>query len=556
MLISLKGTIYFYYMDNSVIKGSYLDVSGFHVSKDSLTKEQVQLIRSGLTVSPSGLGFAGDEKVTYKLFKYSKDKNEYRLPRYWAHDNIGEPEKLKFKHEKRPIKFKGTLRPYQQEIVDTCHKKMKEDGGGLISVGCGYGKTVMSLYIAHLLGLKTLVVVHKTFLQDQWIERIEQFTNAEVGIIRQDKVDIEDKDIVIASIQSIARRDYGKKIFKKFGFVIYDEAHHVSSKHFSRSLIQTGCKYTLALTATPYRLDGLIKVMYWFLGECIYKMKEKVVKSVVVKRFYYNSSDPELFVEKNMWRKLNTGGKVLPNTSKMITNLCKIDDRTDLQVDVIDHIIRMDSRRKILILSNRIEHLEELKLRYDIKLEDAVADGVIEEDEITTCYFYGKLSKEEREFSGNNGDIIFGTFEMAQEALDIPRLNTVLFFTPKKDIKQASGRILRKILRQGDTRPLIIDFVDDLSVFTKHAEHRAKYYRRKRFTIEDYYAFDNKFCTYRKYMKMKGFETSKKTKGGTADTKKIFRVAPITPDDLQEESESSDESSEDRGVDFSKSIFT
>ena len=137
----------------------------------------------------------------------------------------------------------------------------------------------MSLNIATKLKKKTLVIVHKTFLQDQWIERIKFFTDAKIGIIRQNKCDIDDKDIVLGSIHSISKRDYGD-IFDKFGFVIYDEAHHVSSKYFSKTLLKTNCKYTLALTATPYRLDGLINIMYSFLGDCIHRDPVKINKNV------------------------------------------------------------------------------------------------------------------------------------------------------------------------------------------------------------------------------------------------------------------------------------
>ena len=75
------------------------------------------------------------------------------------------------------------------------------------------------------LKLKTLVIVHKTFLQNQWVERISEFTNCKIGIIRQKKVDIENKDIVIGMLQSVSMIDYDKDIFKDFGLVIFDEVH-------------------------------------------------------------------------------------------------------------------------------------------------------------------------------------------------------------------------------------------------------------------------------------------------------------------------------------------
>jgi len=518
-----------------LIIGSFLNINGFHIKKDSLTKKQVDKIKSCLAVSPRGLSYIGKDSVIYKLYKTTE--NYYTIPRYWGIDNIGIPEKEKFGHSKSRMKFNGKLRDYQQNIVDKCNDSFEKYGGGLISVGCGMGKTVMALYIACQLKVKTLVIVHKTFLQDQWVERIKEYTNANVGIIRQKKVDVLGKDIVIGSIQSIAKKDYGKNIFKQFGLVIYDEAHHVSSQYFSKSLLKTGCKYTLALTATPYRLDGLINVMYWFLGECIYKQKEKINKNVVVKKIHYYSDDKDLFVEKKLWQKIGNRGKTLPNTPKMITNLCEISDRIKLQVEIINNVVKIDTKRKILILSHRISHIENLKHRYDKILANYVKKGLLEDGEIETCFFYGKMSKVERDYAAAHGDIIFGTFEMAQEALDIPRLNTVMFLTPKKDIKQATGRILRKILCQGDVKPMIIDFIDDMSVFTKHGLHRAKYYKKRKFREEDYYAYNNHFCTYKDYMDRRGFGSdSVNTLPDITDPVEIFATGPINPDDLQDES--------------------
>ena len=63
------------------------------------------------------------------------------------------------------IKFISELRDYQIPIVEKCITHIKEFGGGQLSVPCGRGKTVMAIYIAHKLGLKTLVIVHQSFLE-------------------------------------------------------------------------------------------------------------------------------------------------------------------------------------------------------------------------------------------------------------------------------------------------------------------------------------------------------------------------------------------------------
>ena len=105
----------------------------------------------------------------------------------------------------------------------------------------------MGLYIAHHYKVKTLIIVHKTFLLNQWIERINEFTDAKVGIIQQNKIDVEGKDFVVGMLQSIAKEKYDEDIFMDFGMVIFDEAHHAPSKYFSKALPIINCKKSLAL---------------------------------------------------------------------------------------------------------------------------------------------------------------------------------------------------------------------------------------------------------------------------------------------------------------------
>ena len=90
------------------------------------------------------------------------------------------------------------------------------------------------------LKVKTLVVVHKEFLVNQWKERIAQFLpNAKVGKIQSNVINTKDKDIVIGMLQSISMKEYDESVFSDFGFVIYDECHHLGAEVFSKALLKT-----------------------------------------------------------------------------------------------------------------------------------------------------------------------------------------------------------------------------------------------------------------------------------------------------------------------------
>jgi len=354
--------------------------------------------------------------------------------------------------------------------------------------------TVMAIMIACMFGLKTLVLVHKTFLQDQWIERVKQFTDANIGIIRQNKIQVENKDIVIGMIQSIAMKDYDPEIFNDFGLVIYDECHHVASRVYSNALYKTGAKYTFGLSATPDRADRLTKVINWYIGDMIYQKKNKINKQVIVKIFHYKSTNT-LFREKKLWFK----GSIKPSVPKMINNFCLLEERTKHLLSIINSL-RKFPERKILILSGRKQHLNELKKLTDISIQNDIEKGIILPDECKTYFYTGDSKKKERKEAEENGDILFATYDLAHEGLDIERLNTIIMATPKKNIIQSVGRIMRKILTNGDVRPLIIDFTDEVSVFPNQCSARVKQYSKNKYKIENYYLKNNKLITFDTYM--------------------------------------------------------
>ena len=327
--------------------------------------------------------------------------------------------------------------------------------------------TVIALYIASLFKVKTLVIVHKSFLLNQWKQRAQEFTNATIGIIQQNKIDIDGKNIVIGMLQSIAKEKYDTEIFRDFGLVIFDEAHHAPSKYFSRALPIISCKKTLALSATPKRADKLEKVLYWYFGPILYQEAPEIITNLIVKIFKYN------IVHKNFKEYKLYDGTI--NRPKTINKLIEINKRNQFIIDIVKDVL-LEEGRKIIILSDRIEHLHILKELLD-KLE------------ITTTSFYIGGMKQKKLDESEKATVIFGTYSMASEALDIPELNTLVMTTPRKEIEQTVGRITRK--KDHPVQSLIIDIVDQLSSFNRQGEFRKKFYIKKEFQINIYNVEEN-----------------------------------------------------------------
>jgi superfamily II DNA or RNA helicase len=464
----------------------FLKYKGYYIKKSDINDEQLKKIKTELKVKPKSMDFSTKDKDddSYKVYKITK--KFIIVPKYYGIENFGN---VDFKTEpiKNEIKFNGVLRDYQIPIVDKLLQHLNEKGGGLLSVPCGRGKTLMAIYIAHKLGLKTLVVTHKSFLLKQWQNQIKKFCDIDAGTIRGKIIDC-DKKIVVGMIQSISMKEYDSDIFDKFGLVIYDESHHCASKVFSQALMKTCCKYTLALSATPYRTDGLIKIMHWFLGETIYREKIRVNNQVVAKVFNYTSSDIK-FTEKKYAYGPQFGK---PNIIKMGGELATLKQRTTHLINLINEI-RKDPDRKIIILSKYVDHLKEMKEGLDKIIQKDIEDGKILDDEIKTTLYIGAMKQWQREEAEAEGDIFFATNDLAREGLDIERLNTVVLATSQKDVNQSVGRAMRRLLQNGDLRPLIIDFADNLSSFKNHCRLRKTFYRQCKYLIEEYEINDEEF---------------------------------------------------------------
>ena len=504
-----------------MIKGSKLTLEGYTIPKNKLTDKQLQDIKKELTVMPLNSDYAkeGDTSTKYKVYK--TDEDNVIVPRYYGINKFGKPESDNFEPKKANIKFTGTLRDYQIEITNTCLAHAKKHGGGLLVVPCGQGKTLMAIYMASVLGLKTLIITHKTFLQDQWIDRCKQFTKSKVGIIRQNTVDVEGKHFVVAMVQSLSRREYDPEIFKDFGIVVIDEAHHFSAKHFSKALAKTGAKYTFGLSATPYRSDGLFKVVKWFIGDIMFEKKLQTNNQVIAKIVTFYSKN-KLFAEKKRY----INGKVRPDCVKMISNLIELESRNNNIIDVINQL-RKDPERKILVLSGRKNHLTLLKDSVDKLIQDDIDAEIILNDECKTYYYHGDIKRDQRTEAEKEADILFGTYDMAHEGLDIDRLNTIILATPKKDVVQAVGRILRKILQDGDIRPLIVDFVDNLPIFVNQAEKREVFYKKSKYVQQYYYVVEDELVSPRKYLKTIGDENNDVSKKTPEDYEEVLTVPPV-----------------------------
>ena len=685
---------------------TYLGEKGYSIFKECLSVEEQHYIRNELIMKP----FIPKSPIQPTPFPiYLESPLKLYMPRYFGIDTYGEPDRILIQSGNNiSLSFEGELRPYQTAIVDKYIKHVGKCGGGLLDVDPGKGKTVMALNIVAQLGKCTLVIVHKSFLLNQWIERIQQFLpGARVGRIQGQIIDIENKDIVIGMLQSLSMKEYPKNTFRHFGLAIYDECfprntlvhtsrglieigalydmwlecsisssitgkyvrvekeveklvdtipkilsfnqsterfewaqmthawkkqrkellkvylmcgsfictpdhkilttdgykpankliigdyiecmhnasdkndisnfelykalspkglltataflytenyippstpeddkifgksehgydvfdievkdnhnfvlkmadgmrlypivsncHHMGAEVFSRCMMKVNTTYTLGLSGTMERKDGLTKVFEMFIGPVVHKEKTESEHSVLVKGIVYNVDDEE-FNETQYDYKGN------PKFSTMISKLCNYNHRSEVILRIVHAELELNPEQQIMILA----HNKSL-ITY---LHDAIAHRKIGGGSVG--YYIGGM-KEAALKQSESKKIIIATYAMASEGLDIKTLTSLILASPKTDVCQSVGRILR----QKHSSPLVIDIIDAHDIFMSQWYKRRKYYKSQNYKIlvcdnADYDAGYNKDIS-----KWKISWEPKSKDGGKSVSKKIHPIQNI-----------------------------
>lgn len=346
--------------------------------------------------------------------------------------------------EEVDIPFNGTLKPYQVELVEAF---LKGNKNGTISAGTGSGKTVMGLYIAHKIGLKTIIIVPTDRIFHQWIQRCKTFCGFTPSIIRGSICEY-DKPITVAMLQTLAigKRIDRQSLYKVFGLSIYDEVHRLPTEKFSVVARMFWDKYRLGLSATPTRKDGLHDLFFSHIGG-------------VVAKYHYTKLKPKVFFVKYIDHETSTAGCMWNgklNTARYLNQLVSVGARNKLIAFYIYHGYKKG--RKILMLTDRLEHIE--KVKHHLKSLG------IKDDEIG--YITGSVKEIGK-------PILLATYGSAGLGLDIPELDYLVLATPRADIRQAIGRVLRPKKHT----PIVIDIVDNVAeVMRKYGKVRENFYRR------------------------------------------------------------------------------
>lgn len=363
------------------------------------------------------------------------------------------------------IKYKSNIKlfDYQEEA---CNAAITLKNGILV-MPAGSGKTQTALEIIARLGYKALWITHTIDLLNQSYTRAKSnFKGIGLGKIANGKIEI-GTHITFATVQTLSKIDL-IEYADKWDCIIVDECHRVcgtpaSAGMFYKVINKLIARYKYGLTATPYRnIKGTEKAMFGLLGNIIVEIpKETIEKRLVpativkVKTNYIISDEC-----------LNTDGTL--QYAKLTTDLAEDNERNKIIVDILN-------KRKnnyCLVLSDRLNQL---------KFLNNEVPGLIIDGKMTSIKM--KKYREECISKIRRGDvhILYATYGLAKEGLDIPRLDTLVLATPHRDkatVIQAVGRVERKF--EDKKEPIVYDLVDGTLYFEKMYKARRRYYKENK----------------------------------------------------------------------------
>lgn len=442
----------------------YLSSRGYVLLKSELTPTEIDGIRKDLIIIPKENKAVKIAKpVEVKIVVFRENEQKLYIPRFYGIEKFGPPKKAELSSgDTIDVPFQNELRDYQKDIVNLYLNHVKSGfGGGILEVPCGRGKTIMGLNILSQLKKKTLIIVHKEFLLNQWMERIADFLpSARVGRIQGNVFDIENKDIVIGMIQTMYNRTYTLNAFSSFGLTILDEVHRVGSEEFSKTLLKVVTPYMLGISATVDRKDGLTELLYMFIGPKIYSEERKDRFGVEVRAIQYTHDHEEYLTEK-----FDCRGNIQYST--MINVISDFPPRRRFMIKILEDLLSEDSEKQIMVLSHKRDLLDYLETEIN-------ASG------FGTCGQYVGGMKADALRDSEAKQIVLATYAMAAEALDIKTLNTLVMISPKTDIVQSVGRILRTSC----DGKIIVDIVDSHDVFQNQWKKRRAFYKKSEYSIK------------------------------------------------------------------------
>ena len=337
------------------------------------------------------------------------------------------------------IKFDGDLRDEQIIIKKEALKKLSDKGCTILSLYTGFGKTCLAINLACNIKLKTLIIVNKIVLIKQWEESILKFCPTALIQKLTSKTKMKDCDFYIMNAMNISKM--GRKFYESIGCVVADEVHLLVAETLAKSLQYLTPRYLIGLSATPYRLDGLNKLLDLYFGE------DKIIREMNREHIIYKVNTG-IEIEMEL---VESTGKV--NWGAVLKSQSDNEERNELIIKIIQKF----KDRNFLVLCKRVEQATFLFN----KLKDLGE-------------YTDNLIGSKQEFD-RDCRVLVGIHQKVGTGFDWAKADALLLAC---DLDAYFIQALGRIFRKKDTIPIVFDLVDNNFILTKHFKNRLQVYEK------------------------------------------------------------------------------
>jgi len=368
------------------------------------------------------------------------------------------------------LSFRGTLRPEQETAVEA----LLAHETGVLSATTAFGKTVIAANLIARRGVNTLVLVHRTQLMDQWVERLTQFLDLPakgIGRLGGGRKKLTG-NVDVALLQSVVRKGVVDDRIAGYGQIIVDECHHVSASGFEQAVRRAKAKYVIGLSATVTRKDGHQPIVFMQCGPVRHRVDARHQAAI------------RPFSQKVIVRPTGFLHPEVPDPDRRVEfqRIYKglIDDDARNRMICDDVVSVVEEGRSPLVLTERTNHLERLADELQERNIDVVTlrGGMAKK---VTAEALQKISRASR----GARLVVVATGRFVGEGFDDSRLDTLFLTLPvswRGTIAQYAGRLHR--LHEGKREVRVYDYADlNLPMLSRMFDRRCRGYEAVGYTI-------------------------------------------------------------------------
>jgi superfamily II DNA or RNA helicase len=395
--------------------------------------------------------FAKQEKSNRKvdpIKSFFSDSETIQLPFFFAH-TFASRFKLKLTPKVPMMKddsysFTGTLRLYQIPLVKKARMYLDKHRSCILAPHPGAGKTIMGAYLAQKYRMKTIIVVHRDTLVDQWIVTFNNVTDALIFVVgdkkRSQVKDISDANVVICMNMRI--RNIPPEVITNLQIVIVDESHSYCSKERIQHLLLLKPRYLILETATPDKLDGTDSILRLLSGH-----------SYIRKKFYADFEVNIVNTNIGPLCEQNICGDL--NWTSFIQSLYYFEERNKILLEIINK--HPNPEDKFIIFTTECDHVTIIK---DILIKNG--------HKVTTLA--------EKDKTHDNSKILIGSVSKMGTGYDEATFNKKFDGTPRRIMILLTGfkspgileQVIGRVLRADN--PIIYYIKDKHSICDKHCK--------------------------------------------------------------------------------------